>query len=171
MSLGFFLFFTESAYGVVSLCWFLWLAFAGIILLLSFTMALHCFLLSLFMCSGRLPAVVSALLSAHSLTLNFARASFSTVLLICSAILVSSSFFRVGFVPREISSGILSSFIILIVFSFHVLLFPWVIFLISAVFGFFLDSVPLHDSLLIDVVLYWEVSCFCQKYVCRGSLR
>ena len=61
---------------MVSLCWFLWLAFAGIILLLSFTMALHCFLLSLFMCSGRLPAVVSALLSAHSLTLDFARASF-----------------------------------------------------------------------------------------------
>ena len=69
-----------------------WLAFAGIILLLSFTMALHCFLLSLFMCSGRLPGVADGLLSAHSLTLDFVRASFSTVLSICSAILVSSSF-------------------------------------------------------------------------------
>ena len=117
---------------MVSLCWFLWLAFAGIILLLGFTMALHCFLLSLFMCSGRLPGVASALLSAHSLTLDFARALFSTVLFICSAILVSRSFFRVGLVSREVSSGIFSSFIILIVFSFHVLLFPWVIFLISA---------------------------------------
>ena len=122
---------------MMSLCWFLWLAFAGIILLLSFTIALHCFLLSLFMWSGRLPPVVSALLSAHSLTLDFDRASISTVLFICSAILVPSSFFRVGFVSHEISSGILSSFIILIVFSFHVLLFPWVIFLISAVSGFF----------------------------------
>ena len=65
---------------MMSLCWFLWLAFAGIILLLSFTIALHCFLLSLFMWSGRLPAVVSALLSAHSLTLDFDRASISTVL-------------------------------------------------------------------------------------------
>ena len=86
---------------MISLCWFLWLNFAGIILLLSFTMALHCFLLSLFMCSGRFPGVAVALLSAHSLTLDFTTASFSTVLFICSAMLVSSSFLgSVSFLER-----------------------------------------------------------------------
>ena len=97
---GFFSSFSHNLH-MTSSCWFLWLGFSGAILLQCYTMALHCFLLSLFMCSGRFPGVAVALLSARSLTLDFTRASISTVHFICSAILISSSFlWSVSFLER-----------------------------------------------------------------------